>query len=534
MKKFLRTFMLLFMLVPFALLATACGDKEDPYDKEANVEAYNEAVNVLETSLTGNNYTQRTTIALSQTLQELIESSSGDAFSMPNTTLKYDNGNIYMLTENMAEVYLIGDQYIEREYDEENSEWGEYSTTNSFMIGMATGTLQSMDFDMLRDFAFKFDEKAINTSVSNGTQTVSVRINLGTLLQKVMNNLKVNKNRPMINVINQLIADLYSPEVTVEKIVTAMKTRVTADTTLGDILEMVETSTGYDLGTMLESTIETIKQSMAAAMYSETITSSGLHTGINFGSLSTEDESLAMLDMVGMMMDVPLFEILEVDATTFETKLDALLASLQDEDNTIINMLVGMMLQNDTTESLTPEMALENVESIFTLFDALVFRDLSVVLKINTNEEVLQGWSMDLNADIGFVGVAGGMALSATINNVYSDIGTTEVALPSSIQVSNASYVIEVNASLLEDLLTEDLVISDVDFAYLEDFTLQTNLTDMVVYNSETKTLTIANEVVGAFLNAVVAEEAENLLRISVTFGSIDVTLSVVFVPSQA
>lgn len=471
MKKLFKTFALAGMLVPFAFLAVGCGDKETPYDKEANVQAYNQAVESYQA--VGTNYKQTIDVSISESLKLMMdEQSLADIQALEGLTVYIDGDDYKIVMPNQQEIFKLDGKVFQREYTE-LSGWSGLTASETAEMSVPN-VVNSLDFDDLQDFAFKFNNEAINTTKTSNGSVVTITLDMDSILNKALNVVKANKTNSLENLINAMLVEFGVNDVTVESVVESIKSSITAETTVGDIVDAIELATGVDL---LESVVSGISGATSSFLVTSEQT---VNDGVYCAVYENAFESMPMLADIDALRSTTILSLIDADfsKTEFDAKIDEIKTLLETKSLTdIINEKMG-----------TPEEP-QPATSLFNLLDLVRFETLHLNIKLKTDSNNnFVGYGVEF---IGSIAVfTQTMDFSMGVDFNYSEVDSVEIALPTNSSVESVELNLTADVDLTGEITT--LTISNVSFDYLESFSI-TNASnvDVVVYNKTEKTLTI-------------------------------------------
>ena len=515
MKKIFKSLMLGLAIIPTSFMFVACGPKDkDPepptYNKEANVTTLNNAAEKFESAIA--NHTETVTIELDDSLIALLQSAELEVGELPTITLKTDKANnAYAMSIPGIMDGIVAGNYNASRFADENEYWNINPNTGVEVVG---SMLDSIDLNALQEFAFTLNDEAVTVETVNGVEVVSVDLDLHVLINKLLTTIKTNKDAPIINLINGLLAD-FGVENTIAEIVADLKTEVTETTTIKQVVTLALSKLGIDLN--VDTLLENIKDIME------------LTTGIEYQSehddtLMIDDYSFVafskfygygteMIDGIAQMLEAPVLAAMDITTTEWADGLDMFVTTLSSEDltlvNTIVKLIVGDPTNYETEEEYLDavEAAVDKINDMFDKLNAISINDLSVVINLETQNNVAKGYSIDLNAAVAITMPVGESSINVglTLDADFSNIGTTTIAIPT----TGADYEgVILTVSAADITAGEALVIDDVVIHTMDEFTTSTN--NEVKF--EEGTLTISAQVINEFLANVDAKGSDMIL----------------------
>ena len=512
MKKILASILLIFMLVPFAFITAACDlsiGSNDNYDKEANIETFQTAMDSLENL--GDNYTLVTEFKSSEELNKLA---GFDLSKLAKASIERDGDNIHFLTA-MDEFYLADGVEYKRYRNDDNTTWSKFRIDDSNkqvndVIKEYTdfALLQDVNFETLLNFAYKTNPKAVTTTVTENGTIVSINVDLDAVLNKFISILKENKNQPISILLDDLFAEFGYEDLTVAGVINEVKTVVTPNTTIGQILDYVKTRTGIDFEALVES-----------AQYENSYTrhyGSLWRYGIDDTNIGVRDYQVVSDNLLGISVEaleeikgLTISQVLggEISKVQMDAYIDSIFATVSSPTYTLSNLIAPML--PSMGDGVT-------AEDVFGYLDMLTIDTLHIDVDIlTTNNQVAK---ITLGADMGITLKTGGVEVSTAFGiegSVYVlKVGTTNINLPINLPIG------DIYTTIVVDSLNSDgaLPLSNVTFTGATDFVIENRMS----YNAKTGMLVLSEELMVAFANY--REEYPDVNTIEVWFNANGIT----------
>lgn len=506
MKKFLASFLLIFMLVPFAFVASACDfGKEEEYDKEANVATFQTAMESL--ADIGDNYTLVTEVKASDELADLV---GYDISEIANMQLKRDGDDFHYLAHNL-EYYNVDGVKYDRYESQLTNIWSKFeisNVNNAQAIRAFTdfALLEDQNFELLLNLAYKTNPEAVKTTVTENGTTVSITVDIDAVLNKLIKLLRDNKDKSIAELLDAFFVEFGYEDTTVSGLIQEAKTIITPTTTVSQVADYLKTRTGIDF----------VQIMLTDAYRGAYRSSSMLDYDLPHNIYATEFESASSYSLAETWNMVKNQNVLALMGEGFtEAQMDAYL------DSVYINLASPTFTINNIVDSLLAESDYSTQE-VFEYLDILTVDTLHINVDIISNSDQVVQIKTGVEAGVSFK--TGGIKTSVEFEvegSVYiTDVGTTRVQLPTNIPSDYIEAVIEV-----ESLDTDNgLVLTNVTFPCATDLAIE----DYVTYNASSKTLAISEVVIESLREYRESYPYTNALTFSINHNGIRYELIVV------
>ena len=437
MKKFFKTLLIALFVIPCAFLFSACGKDDEPtYDRAANEANFDATMEVVADF--GDNFTVTGTASTSGVFDSEQQASAQP--SIPSSFgFKVDGSNIIVTDSGEDVAYIVnGIMYIP--VDE-----NQYTLADSMLPNFDEFDVSEDDMQAIKDYAFSTNAEAIKT---NGN-VVSITFDMAGYLNTVLATVSANREQPISTLIEAVIKNVTGATVEMDTVFDGL-TEVT-EGSIGDILTQIKTEYGVDLLPQVKLIYGLVSLSgdgETAPVWLE----SALSENIDYAYLPQ-----FMPEMVDEIISAPISALLPEGFPGFATIKEMF------NQVTLIDIVMSSVEEFETFEPGTPEYAAARVEvsnMIATGLSQIRFNALSFTAGFEVVDNEFTGLDLTFNLNLAVQGMP--IVGAATISLDFSDIGETEVALPTFDAETRlggaAAYFIETD-------LTDDVVISGIDSA---------------------------------------------------------------------
>ncbi len=491
MKNIFKKSLAALALVPTVFMFGACMFDGDDYNKKASVAKYDAVVQSYNNL--GNNYTQTISFEFDDQMKQFVSYQYPNFDSEMEIVVKFDEEDMSTVVDGQLQSAI----YNNREYSYEDEDL--LLVNSCDLIGTPDNMIDdllSLNFDNLKQIAFMLDDKAI----SSKNNTTSVKLNLGELVNELIEDFKENENRPIIHFINNVVDILYD-DMTIDSFVAELKNEITSTTTIQNLLDFVEQKLGLDLEFMVEQhyRVGDVEEKFDAYTYN----------GYNVYSI---DETYSTWDLI---KEFELTELYGMSASKIRNEIDAFVENLSSNEMTLKDYIIRSNMKEyfgDMYYDLEELCDEDELEEIYAYFNDEYETNMSniVNLKVNKLDVVInfvvgsanefKGYEICLNSDLeyNYGGIKISTLASGKIKAEISNVGSTIVNEPNG-DIANIQDVIRVKRSNLIE--GEDFVIKKINRDYL-DFEIE-GVASLGNFDSKSsgKELVISSDIVDEILS---------------------------------
>lgn len=518
--KFVMFLLALFCIIPFSFALVGCGEPAGMNSQQARTAANTQIKQAVQNS----------------TMDITAAYSYGTTQESTRMKIQMANGNIHSQEFN-AQGAVVDESWSFNGYQysyttmTSSSVNGEIveqllrATTDRVDMSSLFETFASSEEDVLAQYvaiASKFTDNPVKVEVVNGATTLIIGADVSQALNKLLNNLTTNYKKPLAVFINQIIDDVLGQEplaeneepaesrVTISKLLKGFTDNLTAETTVGDVVELIETSIGTS---NISKTLEVVMKQggMSWEDISETPILSTLQLAVSFvPDLPFAD---AIKDGEGNITGESLYNGLNGFLESDESSIDSLVTFVMNKIQESIASISSGINSSPLTgpDDPQPAAATSLLDQYIPMIAAINVTKAEFTVKIifDTNNK-LTGMKL-IAAGAVAMGEETTMGANATIDIAFSNIGTTQVAAPSD-DVRHLDLELTVN---LDDVLNagqDAYVITLPTIAFAEDVTIVDNVDNTLVlaqYNKATNQLTINK----AWVDAEIENDGEISIR---------------------
>jgi len=463
MKNFVKYFS--FVLVSI-LAVTFVGCGNTPADNDVNIPE------LIASLLDETNFTMNIDVdyALDQAIGD-AESTSIASGEMSGVQLLADGDNFRSYTPLDVDRINVDGYSYEREYDEGEWESGYsiYTSESEF------GTELSFIFDILNEIninVYNYDEDWFTVkTLDSGAYEITINADLASELTAYQDAIIDNKDATLGTLVNALLSVHYGSDFTVAKIVTDLKADITAQSTVGDLLDFIEDEFDMELSGILEAL---------------TTFSTEIHT-TNFEmspSTTDDEEEFSLEAILNANLYTTLASLMEQTIETdaqFDALIDTFVAYYLDDETITLSSLCA------NSESLTAMLA---------YLEAIEISDLQIDLVLTTDSAKAHLVSVEgsINGEVTVDQTT--YTLEANLSIEISQIGTTSVNVPTITEIQYCSLEYNfVDGDLTENTskVINNVNLGSINFTFVNYDSVEGAT---LVYNSTNKTLTLSSQAV--------------------------------------
>lgn len=455
MKGIIKNLVVAILLIPFAFIFSACVKKEE-YDKQANVDSFTNAVEELMSI--GDNYTQTVSFNIDDDSKELLAEMGMDFEEISGFVYKKD-GSDYSVSvgSDTYMYYLDGVSYL---YEDEGYFVDYITSYTGYEIQIQYLDISNYDLNALKDLAFRLNDKAITITNTPTGKNISIKLDVDTAYNKLIDNIDKNLNRPLHVAVDKFLSDFIGNISSVE-LITELKQLLTEDTTYEQVIKFIEEKFKVDLTSYIQTVFTEYSEAGSYGDYTYS------EYGYGFLKFNYENSGFDYETVKGLKC----LEQLELTKQEVDEALDMAIDALNNK--TLKDVIISLIMEeSDYFESgYNEETTKEDAEKIWTdTYKQIKSIDLSgtyIQIDLITDDNgKIEGYAVKI--DVTYSQTSAGKTVTVKfageISCSYSKIGTTSIKLPTNM-VKNG-YRNMIVANLYDVVLGESFIIGGFDDSY--------------------------------------------------------------------
>ena len=541
MRKKIVSFLIAFcMILPACFMLIACGKDDDKDNNQesgdnstvvttpTNKEIYDDIVDDLDDLF--ENVTLMISPSYTYTAHTVTDSMRGasktDGKGLGQISYRIDDNNIELYYPTIGEKAYIIDENMYT-YNSSEQIWsfqGFYGDDKVDTNIEAIQEFELADFiEDIGDIAVHFDEDAIyiNDNDAN-TKYVYATLDIASRINALQNNYKANHDKELYKFINALLSDFAQKEVNIYESISNFVATIDNDTTVDDLLNYLSSETGVEVPDIIENINDVLDFMSGKDLFYDI---QEKYKNENPDRVLTGTMQLGELSLIAEEFELN-EEVRGFKLLSYFNEIDG--ASITSSD---IQEYVDYVL-NNTENSLDnlldyTDMTEEDRELLDTIMNDLEVNtlDFIVELRVDKQTNAFKQINFGVNANARLLDEQGdGFEIEAKvdISMEVSNIGSTEVELPSNIVANDASLNLFVSKAEFE---ADTYTFSNIGIK-LNDFEISKEDTVYATYNSNTQTLTLnldnIREWCGEWDNLIVLSNGETGSEYLIYFGYLD------------